>query len=360
MTFFDPNILPAAEIESFRVVAIGGGTGLSTLLKGLKRYVPAAGQLFAELGREDGVVIGDLAAVVTVTDDGGSSGLLRREFNILPPGDIRNCIVALSEDEALMSRLFQFRFPPESQLQGHSFGNLFLLALTGLTQDFAAAVQLGSDILATRGRIFPSTTANVNLEAVMNDGSRVYGETNINASDKRIVELSVVPADAAPLPQTLDAIARADLVTIGPGSLFTSLVPNLLVHGIPEAIRQSHALKVFVCNLMTEANESIGLSAAGHIRALFQHAGRKVFDHALLNSRPVSVEMQRKYAAEAAEQIAVDVAAVRALGVEPILGDYLDESGYARHATDRVARDLLMLAKRHRAAHARQPAPLNA
>jgi uncharacterized cofD-like protein len=342
------GVPPSAEIEAFRVVAMGGGTGLSTLLKGLKRYVPAAGQLYGELGSTAGATISELTAVVTATDDGGSSGLLRREFNILPPGDIRNCIVALSEDEALLSRLFQFRFPAESQLSGHSFGNLFLLALTELTRDFAQAVQLSSDILATRGRIFPSTTSNVNLEARMDDGSAVFGETNINASDRRITQLCLVPNDVKPLPQTLEAIANADLITIGPGSLFTSLVPNLLVHGIAEAIARSRAVKIFVCNLMTEANESIGLTAAGHIRALFQHAGRKVFDYALLNTRLVSEETRRKYAEENAAQIPVDVQAIRALGVQPIMGDYLDESGYARHATERVARDLIEFAKRHR------------
>jgi len=344
----EPTVPPSAEIDCFRFVAMGGGTGLSTLLKGLKRYVPPAGQLYGELGQQAGAAITELTAVVTVTDDGGSSGLLRREFNILPPGDIRNCIVALSEDEALLSRLFQFRFSGESQLSGHSFGNLFLLALTELTKDFAQAVQLSSDILATRGHIFPSTTANVNLEARMDDGSQVFGETKITASKRRITELYLVPPDAKPLPQTLDAIAQADLITIGPGSLFTSLVPNLLVRGISEAIHQSRAAKIFVCNLMTEANESIGLTAAGHIRALFQHAGRKVFDYALLNTRLVSEDTRRKYAEENAAQIPVDMQAIRALGVKPIIGDFLDESGYARHATERVARELIHFAIRYR------------
>jgi uncharacterized cofD-like protein len=349
MTESEPSVPPSAEIDAFRVVAMGGGTGLSTLLKGLKRYVPAAGQLFGEAGLQAGAIISELTAVVTVTDDGGSSGLLRREFNILPPGDIRNCIVALSEDEALLSRLFQFRFPEESQLSGHSFGNLFLLALTELmSNDFAQAVQLSSDILNTRGRIFPSTTSNVNLEAVMDDASHVFGETKINASDRRIVQLRLVPSDVKPLPQTLEAIAQADLITIGPGSLFTSLVPNLLVHGIPEAIEKSRAAKVFVCNLMTEANESIGLTASGHIRALFQHAGRKVFDYALLNTRLVSEETRRKYAQENAAQIPVDLRGIRALGVQPITGDFLDESGYARHATDRVTSHLLDIARKCR------------
>jgi len=342
-------VAPSAEISAFRVVAMGGGTGLSTLLKGLKHYVPAAGELYSAQGRAVGAVISDLTAVVTVTDDGGSTGLLRREFNILAPGDIRNCIVALSEDEALLSRLFQFRFPAESHLTGHSFGNLFLLAMTNITGDFAEAVQLSSEILATRGTILPSTTSNVNLEALMDDGSRVSGETNITASDKRIVEISMVPPDAKPLTQTLNAISEADLITIGPGSLFTSLVPNLLVSGISEAIAASSAVKVFVCNLMTEANESLGLSAAGHISALFQHAGRRIFDYALINTRPVSEETRIAYAQEGASQIAVDLESIERLGVQPILGDYLDEHRTARHATETVARDLMMLANSARA-----------
>jgi uncharacterized cofD-like protein len=319
-----------------KVVAIGGGTGLSTLLKGLKPYVAVHGL--------NGSCIRDLSAVVTVTDDGGSSGLLRKEFNILPPGDIRNCIVALSEDEALLGRLFQFRFPATSGLQGHNFGNLFLTALNAMTGDFAEAVKLASEVLATRGTIYPSTTANVQLEALMDDRSIVKGETEINASTKRIVELRLVPADARPLPQTLQAIAEADLITVGPGSLFTSLVCNLLVGGIPEAIAASPALKVFVCNLMTEANESLGLTAAGHIRALYDHAGRALFDVALVNSRPLRDDMKALYAQEGADQIEIDSAAIEALGVRPVLGDYLDDSsGVARHATARVVHDLLQL-----------------
>lgn len=342
---FNANTPDQPSDPALRVVVIGGGTGLSTLLRGLKRYVVKPGVADTLVGP----AVADLCAVVTVTDDGGSSGLLRKEFNILPPGDIRNCIVALSEDEALLARLFQFRFPAESALNGHNFGNLFLTALTAMTGDFAEAVKLSSGVLATCGHIFPATTANVQVEALMNDGSRVFGETSITASTKRIVELRMVPSDAKPLPETLDAIARADLITIGPGSLFTSLVPNLLVRGIPEAIAASSAVKVFVCNLMTEANESLGLTAAGHIRAIYSHAGGDVFDYALVNARPASPETRAKYATEGAEQILADVDAIQSLGVIPILGDYLDETGVARHATDRVAHDLMLLAVREQA-----------
>ncbi len=327
----------AAEASGgLRVVALGGGTGLSTLLRGLGGHVRGA----AEPGSRP--FIADLSAVVTVTDDGGSSGRLRKELNILPPGDIRNCIVALSQDQALLSRLFQYRFRGESALDGHSFGNLFLAALTGVTGDFAEAVELSSAILSTRGHIYPATTANVELEARMDDGSRVRGETAITGSQRRIVQLQLVPPDVQPLAPTLHAIAQADLITIGPGSLFTSLIPNVLVRGIPEAIASSRAIKVYVCNLMTQANESLGLTAADHIRALYQHAGCDIFDFALLNQTPASSALKAKYALEAATAIVCDAAAVEALGVTPILGNYLlEEAGVARHDTARVAKDLL-------------------
>src|SRR3954454_25254922 len=235
-----------------RVVAIGGGTGLSTLLKGLKRFVVTPAEILS--GRQDAPVIGDLSAVVTVSDDGGPSGRLRKEFNMLPPGDIRNCIVALSEDEALLSKLFQHRFQKGSGLEGHSFGNLFLAALTSITGDFAEAVRLSSEILLTRGHIYPATGSSVDLETLMEDGTRVRGETKITASKGKIRELFLVPPNVDPLPQTLEAIAAADLITVGPGSLFTSLIPNLLVQGIAQGIVESPAIKVFVCNLMTQAN----------------------------------------------------------------------------------------------------------
>jgi uncharacterized cofD-like protein len=333
----------AQGARPLRVVAMGGGTGLSTLLKGLKRYVKTPGETESAAAP---TVIGELSAVVTVTDDGGSSGRLRREFNILPPGDIRNCIVALSEDEALLSRLFQYRFASGGGLEGHNFGNLFVAALTAVTGDFAQAVKLSSEVLATRGHIYPATTANVVLEALMADGSRVQGETRITASTGRIVDLRIVPANPQPLPQALEAIAQANLITIGPGSLFTSLIPNMLVEGVPEAIARSRAVKVFVCNLMTQSNESLGLSAADHIRAIYKHtAGHRIFDYALLNRTPVSEALKANYALEEAAQIVNDLDEIEQLGVRPIEGDYLDEtSEVARHATDRAARDLLALA----------------
>jgi uncharacterized cofD-like protein len=332
----------AVRERGLRVVAIGGGTGLSTLLKGLKHFALTPAEILAAPSGKP--VISDLCAVVTVSDDGGSSGRLRKELNMLPPGDIRNCIVALSEDEALLSQLFQHRFERGSGLEGHSFGNLFLAALTSITRDFSEAVRLSSEILVTRGHIHPATTSNIELEALMEDGTRVRGETRITASKGRIQELFLVPPDVDPLPQTLDAIATADIISIGPGSLFTSLIPNLLVHGIAEAIVTSPATKVYICNLMTQANESLGLTAADHIRALNRHAGQQIFDYALINRTPVSDQLKAKYALEGACQIVADLDAIEAMGVIPVLGDYLEEGDVARHNTTRVASDLVQLA----------------
>ncbi len=335
------------DSRALRVVAMGGGTGLSTLLHGLKQYVclPGEPDLDPELP-----FISQLSAVVTVSDDGGSSGRLRRELNMPAPGDVRNCIVALAEDEALLSKLFRYRFKAGEGLGGHSFGNLFLSALAEVTGDFSKAVELSAAILATRGNIYPATTcSNPQLYAVMDDGSIVRGETNITASDRRIVELRMAPANAKPLPVTLEAIENADLITVGPGSLFTSLVPNLLVRDVSKAIQASRATKVFVCNLMTQANESLGLSASDHIRALYKHARHQFFEYALVNSTPASAPLKQKYAEQLQSPIETDLQKIEELGVRPILGDYLMEEMrmpdglIARHNTRNVAHDLLRL-----------------
>jgi uncharacterized cofD-like protein len=330
--------------RGIRVVAIGGGTGLSTLLKGLKQYTVRAGEIPPSSFTPEAPYISDLTALVTVSDDGGSSGRLRRELGMLPPGDVRNCLVALSEDENLISKLFQYRFSSTGDLEGHNFGNLFLAALTAMTGDFAVAVKEASEILATRGHILPATSANVQLEAIMDDGSHVLGETNINASQRRIVELQMVPAHPAPLPQALAAIAAADVITMGPGSLFTSLVTNLLVRGIPEAIADSHAVKVFICNLMTEANESLNMKASDHIKAIHDHSPRKIFDYALVNSAPVSASMRERYAEEQADQVEADIANIEKMGVKCIAGNFINESHFARHATDRLCQEVMRLA----------------
>jgi uncharacterized cofD-like protein len=343
-------------LPQLRVVAIGGGTGLSTLLMGLKRYVATPGSptgfdrrggsrgRAASLCPDAPCLIRDLAAVVTVTDDGGSSGRLREDLQMLPPGDIRNCMVALSEDEHLLSRLFQYRFE-QGELQGHSFGNLFLAALNGISGDFAQAVQTSSQILATRGRIYPATTANATLTAQMDDGSVVRGETNITASKRSIVELMLDPPAVDPVPETLAAIAHADLITLGPGSLYTSLITNLLVRGVPEAMAGSMAVRVFVCNLMTQANESLGLTASQHIEKILNHCGgTRIFDYALINTAPIRQETLAQYAREGQAPIEADLDRVRALGVEPIAGGFVHEGEVLRHDHEAVARKLMELA----------------
>jgi uncharacterized cofD-like protein len=337
--------MPSAGL---RVVAIGGGTGLSTLLRGLKLRVPHASGL--RTPADPTPFIADLTAVVTVTDDGGSSGRLRRDFNMLPPGDLRNCMVALSEDERLISQLFRHRFRKGGELGGHNFGNLFIAALTEMTGDFAQAIKLSAEILATRGHIFPVTSANVTVIARMEDGSIVRGETKITASRQRIVELMLDPPDPLPPPETLQAIAAADLITIGPGSLYTSIVTNLLVHGIPEALGAAQGTRVFICNLMTQANESLHLSASQHIERIYEHAGRAIFDYALVNTAPVSPALRERYAAEGAEATIADVDRVEALGVQCITGNFADEGDVLRHAADRVTDALMALPVRNLAA----------
>jgi uncharacterized cofD-like protein len=322
------------------VVAIGGGTGLSTLLRGLRRYVTASNQDASRAG-----LIADLAAVVTVTDDGGSSGRLRKDFNMLPPGDLRNCMVALSEQEDLLTQLFAHRFRKGVALRGHNFGNLFVAALTEITGDFALAIQLASKILATRGRIYPVTTANAKLVARMEDGSLVRGETKITASHKHISELMLDPPDAAPLPETMEAIERADLITVGPGSLYTSLITNLLVQGMPSARAKARGVRVYVCNLMTQANESLGLSAAQHIERIYEHTHAPIFDYALVNTEPFSEDTLARYAAQGAEPIVADIERIEALGVHAITGNFASEGKLVRHATDRVADALLALGR---------------
>jgi uncharacterized cofD-like protein len=322
-----------------RVVAIGGGTGLSTLLRGLRQHVTPAGAA-AEPG-----LISDLAAVVTVTDDGGSSGRLRKDFNMLPPGDLRNCMVALSEEEDLLAKLFAHRFRAGDALQGHNFGNLFVAALTEITGDFAHAIQLASKILAVRGHIYPVTTANTTLVAHMDDGSIVRGETNITASRRRIVELTLDPPGAAPLEETLEAIDRASLITVGPGSLYTSLITNLLVDGIPSALAQARGVRVFVCNLMTQANESLGLTASQHIERIYEHTRAPIFDCALIHTAPFSAETLARYAAEGASPIVADLERVQALGVRCITGDFASEESVVRHAPGRVTGALLALGR---------------
>ena len=338
--------LTTAQQATLRVVALGGGTGLSTLLRGLKHYVASPTAAASSNGHTFPSLISNLAAIVTVTDDGGSSGRLRKDFNMLPPGDLRNCMVALSEDEHLISRLFRHRFRAGGELEGHNFGNLFVAALSEMTGDFAHAIKLAAEVLATRGHIYPATNSNVTLAAQMDDGEIVRGETSITASKRRIVRLMLEPAEADPLPETLAAIEAADVITIGPGSLFTSIIPNVLVKGIPEALAETRGTRIYICNLMTQANESLHLTASEHIERIYDHAGRPIFDYALINTAPVSEAIRERYAAQDAELIAPDIERIEALGVRCITGDFAAEGNVLRHAPDRVAETILRVAIR--------------
>ena len=291
----------------------------------------------------------EITAVVTVSDDGGSSGRLRRDFDILPPGDIRNCMVALSEDEALLARLFQYRFSGGRGLKGHSFGNLFLTALTDLTGDFPEAVKVSSEILAIAGKIYPSTAAKVTLEATLDDGTVVSGETKVSKSRRRIRSVQLLPHPCKPVRETLDAIAAADLITFGPGSLFTSLIPNVLVEGIPEAIMASPALRAYFCNLMWQPGETTGLLASEHVQAIIEHAGKPVVGYVIVNSAEIRAPLLRKYERERARPVVNDVERMKALGLTVLASPLASEQHLVRHDPDRTAAVAVRLASQNRA-----------
>src|SRR6202171_574508 len=323
--------------RGLNVVALGGGTGLSTLLRGLKEYVTRRRDDPANLQQP----ISDLTAIVTVTDDGGSSGRLRRENRILPPGDIRNCMVALSQDEALLGHLFQYRFHAGRGLVGHNFGNLFLAALTHVTGDFAEAVRVSSKVLAIRGRIFPSTVSNVSLVATLEGGRRVHGETRISASRKPIKKLALFPRSVRPLPKAIEAIHGADLILLGPGSLYTSILPNLLIPEIANAIARSDAPRVYIANLMTQPGETAGYALADHLRAIQRPVPRRVIDWVVANRRTISPSVARRYRAEGAQPVAIDHFELHKLGPRLLPANLLVEHGVIRHNQKRLARLLL-------------------
>lgn len=286
------------ENRGFNLVAMGGGTGLSTLLAGLKCLV-------SDLPSDE-PRISKLSAIVTVSDDGGSSGRLREELQMLPPGDIRNCMIALSEDSTLLSRLFRYRFRGDGELGGHSFGNLFLAALTEVTGDFTEAVRLSSEVLASKGHIYPATISDVRLVAELEDGSIVRGETQISASRVPIRRLRLEPEQCLPLPEVLKAIRAADVITVGPGSLYTSILPNLLVARVAPAIGESNATKIFICNLMTQPGETDNYTARQHLETVRKYAPEIHFDFVIVNDRRITKEQEGRYALEGAYQIGID------------------------------------------------------
>ena len=315
-----------------KIVAVGGGTGLSTMLRGLKKYTK------------------NLTAIVTVADDGGGSGMLRRDIGMPPPGDIRHCMEALANTEPIMEKLLTYRFT-EGSLSGQSFGNLILAALNGVTGSFEEAVAQMSQVLAITGRILPVTSADVQLEAVFENGARVVGESKISSfkkeQDCRIAHVALLPERPAALPAALQAIREADLILMGPGSLYTSVIPNLLVEGVVEAICRSEALKIYVCNIMTQEGETEGYTAADHVDALLSHGAPGLVDLCLANSAPVRPGLVEKYREEDAAPILVDRERIRAMGLELEEYPVASEGGdYARHDPDRLAAAVLDVYRR--------------
>ncbi len=312
-----------------KIAAIGGGHGLSNMLRGLKEYTE------------------NLSAIVTVADDGGGSGALRQDLGMPPPGDIRNCLLALANTEPLLSELIDYRFP-EGSLAGQSFGNLFLAALNGISPSFDTAVRRMSEVLAITGRVLPVTTADVRLEAEFENGASVVGESKIfyckKKEDCRITQVRLLPERPRPLPEALAAIAGADMILLGPGSLYTSIIPNLLVDGIVEAIQNSPALKVYVCNVMTQEGETEGYTASDHIAAIFKHSADHLFDVCLVNSSPVPRAVAARYAEEGAEMLRYDTDRCAALGVELVSRPIaMVEDGFVRHHPEHLARELILL-----------------
>ena len=315
-----------------RVVAIGGGTGLSTLLRGLKLYTK------------------HITAIVTMADDGGGSGMLRSDLGMLPPGDIRNCLEALANCEPIMSQLMHYRFT-EGSLAGQSFGNLFLAALDGIMPSFDKAVASLSTVLAITGRVLPVTNENVRLEATFENGAKVIGESHIGAAQKeqgcRISRIRLLPEHAKALPEALAAIAEADMIILAPGSLYTSIIPNLLVDGMVDAITKSDALKIYVCNVMTQPGETAGYTVSDHIRALFKHSCPDLFHVCLVNSMPIPPLVAQNYAKEGAEVMLCDHSACEGLGVEIISRPVSTvDSGHVRHNPGHLARELMELHRR--------------
>ena len=324
-----PNDVPSLQLweRGPKIVAVGGGTGLSTMLRGLKKYTK------------------NLTAIVTVADDGGGSGMLRQDLGMPPPGDIRHCMEALANTEPVMERLLTYRFT-EGSLAGQSFGNLILAALNGITGSFEEAVAQMSHVLAITGRVIPVTSADVQLEAVFENGASVVGESKIYACKKeqdcRIHHVRLIPERPKATPAALEAIGEADLILLGPGSLYTSVIPNLLVDGVVEAIVRSPAPKIYVCNIMTQEGETEGYTAADHLEALMAHGEPGLVDLCLANCAPLRPELVEKYRREDAVPLTVDRESIAAMGLELVERPVAWEGGnYARHDPEKLARAVL-------------------
>lgn len=309
-----------------KVVAIGGGTGLSMLLKGIKK------------------ITNNITAVVTVGDDGGSSGRLREEMGVLPPGDIRNCIAALADDEDLVTKLFQYRFDVGEGLKGHSFGNLFLTALCSITGNMVRAVRESSNVLSIRGRVLPSTLDDMKLAAEMEDGRIIHGESAIPEANGKIKRLFTEPSECKALPEVIEAIKNADLIIMGPGSLYTSVIPNLLIKEIATEVAKSKAKKIYVCNIMTQPGETDNYSVASHVNALITHAGSSDIVDAVLVNNSIPENISPAYASHNSYPVVLDMENLNPTGVKLVSTKLIEEeqsrNGLIRHSSDRVARSV--------------------
>jgi len=318
-----------------KVVAIGGGTGLSSLLRGIKHLVPET--------------ISDLTAIVTVADNGGSSGRLREEMQIPAPGDIRNCIVALAEDEDILAQVFQYRFNNGEGLKGHSFGNLFLTVLTKIKGDFLDAIEITSNILNIKGRIIPSTDEMVDIVAEFTDGKVIKGETQITEYGKKlkgkIKRIWMEPGDVKAPEEAIKKIKEADFIILGPGSLYTSIIPNLLVDDIKEAVLASKAYKIYICNVMTQYGETDGYTASDHIQAIHYTVGRSFINAAIINTTIPPDEVLRRYMKENAEPVVADAGNVSRMGITVYAEDLLDKGSYARHNPEKLTSTILKVFK---------------
>ncbi|OGW76032.1 MAG: hypothetical protein A2Z72_02135 [Omnitrophica bacterium RBG_13_46_9] len=308
-----------------RIVAIGGGTGLSTLLHGLKEYTS------------------NITAVVTVADDGGSSGRLREEMNILPPGDIRNCLVALADTEPLMEKLFQFRFDDGKDLKGHSFGNLFITALSKVTGDFEQAIKASSKVLAIRGSVVPATLNKVVLKAIHKNGTETIGESKIPQNESPIEKMYITPEDTRPTVESLEAIKHAHAIVLGPGSLYTSVMPNLLIDGMSEAIKQSRAIKIYVCNVMTQKGETDKYKVSDHINSIINHAGNGIINYCIVNTGKVPPKLLEKYEEQNAYPVIIDEERIRELGCRVVKANVIDTKDLVRHDSYKLARIIIDL-----------------
>lgn len=313
-----------------KIVTVGGGHGLSHLLMGLKEYTA------------------NITAIVTVADSGGSSGRLREEFNIVAPGDIRNCLVALADAPALMGELFQFRFSKDSQLQGHNFGNLFLTAMVQLTGDFEKAVKESSKVLAIRGRVIPSTVSNVHLVAEYEDGSITKGEADIPTTKSKIKRVFLNPENPPATAEALEVIEEADVIILGPGSLYTSIIPNLVINDITKALAKSSAYKIYVCNVMTQQGETDHFRASDHIQALIEHSHKDIISACLLNDAEVPIDAQGRYKSEESFPVQPDIENIRAMGYDAVATDLLEVTNYVRHDSTKLTKALIKLIEQNR------------